>query len=60
MTAEPKPDGTYPPVQRRVGRGGLSECLCSRCGKWSTFGIILGTQPPYRYVCPECSQEPTP
>lgn len=50
-----KEDPERPPVRRRRGKGGLSECLCAECGKWSTHGIILGTAPPYRYLCPECA-----
>lgn len=45
-------DARDPPgVERRKARSGLSECKCSRCGKWSTFGMVYAEGV---YVCPEC------
>lgn len=49
-------DPRWPPVKRRMGTNGTTECLCSKCGKWIGFGIILGLAPPYRYECPECAE----
>lgn len=48
-------DANWPPVRRRA-KNGHTECLCSKCGKRSAFGIVLGLTKPYRYECPECAE----
>lgn len=44
-------------VKRRMGKRGLSECLCSVCGKWRSWGIVTGSREmpeEQRYFCPDC------
>jgi hypothetical protein len=47
-------DPRSPGVRRRLWKSQTTECKCSKCGKWSGFGLIEGYAPPYVYVCPEC------
>jgi hypothetical protein len=51
---EREEDDRHPGVMRRRHKSGLFECLCSKCGKWSTFGTILGGPDEFYYLCPEC------